>query len=130
MALKRRKPRRRASITSLIDVIFLLLLFFMLSSTFSRFSEIEISISEGNPGGAGRAEEGTRLVIESVGVRLGSEQLADDVLVARLESLKATGASQLSIVPAESVLTQRLIDVLTLAASVKGLEITLSEPVP
>ena len=29
--------------TSLIDVIFLLLLFFMLSSTFSRFAEVEIS---------------------------------------------------------------------------------------
>lgn len=30
------------SLTSLIDVIFLLLLFFMLSSTFSRFSEVEL----------------------------------------------------------------------------------------
>ena len=29
--------------TSLIDVIFLLLLFFMLSSTFSRFSEVELA---------------------------------------------------------------------------------------
>jgi biopolymer transport protein ExbD len=29
--------------TSLIDVIFLLLLFFMLTSTFSKFAEIEIS---------------------------------------------------------------------------------------
>ena len=29
--------------TSLIDVIFLLLLFFMLTSTFSKFSEVELS---------------------------------------------------------------------------------------
>ena len=29
--------------TSLIDVIFLLLLFFMLSSTFSRFAEVDLS---------------------------------------------------------------------------------------
>ena len=29
--------------TSLIDVIFLLLLFFMLSSTFSKFAEVELS---------------------------------------------------------------------------------------
>lgn len=35
--------RRRLSMTSLIDVIFLLLLFFMLSSTFARFAEIEVS---------------------------------------------------------------------------------------
>jgi biopolymer transport protein ExbD len=31
------------SMTSLIDVIFLLLLFFMLSSTFSRFAEVELT---------------------------------------------------------------------------------------
>ena len=43
MALKRTRPRRRASITSLIDVIFLLLLFFMLASSFSKFSEVEIA---------------------------------------------------------------------------------------
>lgn len=34
--------RRPISVTSLIDVIFLLLLFFMLSSTFTKFSEVEI----------------------------------------------------------------------------------------
>ncbi|MEM7303285.1 MAG: biopolymer transporter ExbD [Pseudomonadota bacterium] len=36
------KPRRRLSLTSLIDVIFLLLLFFMLSSTFTRFADVEL----------------------------------------------------------------------------------------
>ncbi|QIE45698.1 biopolymer transporter ExbD [Pseudohalocynthiibacter aestuariivivens] len=33
--------------TSLIDVIFLLLLFFMLSSTFSKFAELELSAASG-----------------------------------------------------------------------------------
>jgi len=33
--------------TSLIDVIFLLLLFFMLSSTFSKFAEVELSAASG-----------------------------------------------------------------------------------
>jgi biopolymer transport protein ExbD len=33
--------------TSLIDVIFLLLLFFMLTSTFSKFSEVELSAASG-----------------------------------------------------------------------------------
>lgn len=42
---------RRLSLTSLIDVIFLLLLFFMLSSTFTRFAEVELS--------GGRASAGT-----------------------------------------------------------------------
>ena len=55
MSLKRVQQRRRASITSLIDVIFLLLLFFMLASTFSKFSEIDIAVASA----AGRSEEHT-----------------------------------------------------------------------
>lgn len=43
-----RPVRRRAlSVTSLIDVIFLLLLFFMLSSTFTRTGEIALGIGGG-----------------------------------------------------------------------------------
>ncbi|WP_366142087.1 biopolymer transporter ExbD [uncultured Roseobacter sp.] len=45
------RARRRLSMTSLIDVIFLLLLFFMLSSTFSRYAEVEIAAAQ-SAGGA------------------------------------------------------------------------------
>jgi biopolymer transport protein ExbD len=38
-------PRRRSTgLTALIDVVFLLLLFFMLASTFSRFAMIEVAL--------------------------------------------------------------------------------------
>ena len=40
--------------TSLIDVIFLLLLFFMLSSTFNRFAEVELAAA-----GSGQASQPT-----------------------------------------------------------------------
>ncbi|MEX0284734.1 MAG: ExbD/TolR family protein [Paracoccaceae bacterium] len=50
-ALRRRK---RLSMTSLIDVIFLLLLFFMLTSTFSKYGEVEIAA--GGQGGTGSSE--------------------------------------------------------------------------
>lgn len=49
-----RRRRRPVSMTSLIDVIFLLLLFFMLSSTFTRFAEIEFAA-----GRAGATTPGT-----------------------------------------------------------------------
>ena len=45
-----RFARRRLGLTPLIDVIFLLLLFFMLSSTFSRFSQVPV---EGGAAGGG-----------------------------------------------------------------------------
>lgn len=38
------------SLTSLIDVIFLLLLFFMLTSTFTRFAEVELSAAAAGTG--------------------------------------------------------------------------------
>jgi len=38
--------------TSLIDVIFLLLLFFMLSSTFSRFADVEMDLGGAGASGA------------------------------------------------------------------------------
>jgi biopolymer transport protein ExbD len=44
--------RRRLSMTSLIDVIFLLLLFFMLSSTFARYGELPLTAAAtGGPAG-------------------------------------------------------------------------------
>ncbi|WP_282077505.1 ExbD/TolR family protein [Epibacterium ulvae] len=49
-----RNRRKRLSMTSLIDVIFLLLLFFMLTSTFSKFTEIELTAA--TPGASGAAD--------------------------------------------------------------------------
>ncbi len=40
----RGQARAKLPMTSLIDVIFLLLLFFMLTSTFSRFGEIPVTV--------------------------------------------------------------------------------------
>ncbi|MEL6992710.1 MAG: biopolymer transporter ExbD [Pseudomonadota bacterium] len=41
--LKAKRQKRAISMTPLVDVIFLLLLFFMLTSTFSKFAEVELS---------------------------------------------------------------------------------------
>lgn len=40
-----RRRKRVLSLTSLIDVIFLLLLFFMLSSTFSNYADIDLAVA-------------------------------------------------------------------------------------
>jgi biopolymer transport protein ExbD len=54
MSVLRETRRRRISMTSLVDVIFLLLLFFMLTSTFTRFSEVELAAG-GAPGATAEA---------------------------------------------------------------------------
>jgi len=51
MRFKARPKRRAVGLTSLIDVIFLLLLFFMLASSFTRYQSLDVS-SGGEGGGA------------------------------------------------------------------------------
>jgi biopolymer transport protein ExbD len=58
--------RGRMSMTSLIDVIFLLLLFFMLTSTFSKFGEVELMAA----GKAAAADDRQKLF-----VTLGAKEL-------------------------------------------------------
>ena len=43
----KRGQKKPISLTSLVDVIFLLLLFFMLTSTFSKFAEVTLSAASG-----------------------------------------------------------------------------------
>ncbi|WP_420412716.1 ExbD/TolR family protein [Roseibium sp.] len=51
MRFKARQRRKPLGLTSLIDVIFLLLLFFMLASSFTRYQALEVA-SGGQGGGA------------------------------------------------------------------------------
>ncbi|MEM6681090.1 MAG: biopolymer transporter ExbD [Pseudomonadota bacterium] len=128
MALKKRKARRRASITSLIDVIFLLLLFFMLSSTFSRFSEVEIAAVEASGGGAASERSVSMLRINQKNVALDASAVSDDALIAALRTLKTSGTTALAIMPEDGVTTQRLIDVLGIVTQVSDLDIRVVGP--
>lgn len=102
MALDVRKKRRsRLSMTSLIDVIFLLLLFFMLTSTFSKFGEIEFATAAAGGPETDRAirfvkleanrilVDGTLVSFEDVG-----ERLADSKPQTALISLGQDATSQ------------------------------------
>ncbi|MEM6758320.1 MAG: biopolymer transporter ExbD [Pseudomonadota bacterium] len=53
--LKRSRKHKAISMTSLVDVIFLLLLFFMLTSTFSKFAEVTLSADTAGGTASGQA---------------------------------------------------------------------------
>ena len=82
---------RRLSLTSLIDVIFLLLLFFMLSSTFTRFAEVEISGGAATSGASGTPDVLVRLGDDGWSV---NGMAADDAagVAAEVARLEADGA--------------------------------------
>ena len=131
MALKRVRKRRGASITSLIDVIFLLLLFFMLASTFSRQAEIElISGLEGAAMAQAVETQVLRLVISADGLTLDGQAVSDGDLSASISALIIGSRTILAVDPGEDVTTQRLIDVLLSLRTVDGVEVQIVEPVP
>lgn len=108
--------RRRLSMTSLIDVIFLLLLFFMLSSTFARQGELPLDLAMG--GAAQPPETPPRfLQLRPEGMRLDSV----DVALPDLQGALAQDVRGLVLVSmAEGVTSQQLAEVLHLLRDLPG----------
>jgi biopolymer transport protein ExbD len=114
--------------TSLIDVIFLLLLFFMLSSTFSKFSEVELSAASGGAAIAGdtrplflQLHEG-RLTLNGQEVAL---ETLEATLLERAEAGDAAPPTPLLISLKGAVTAQRLTDLLVAVRGVHGITPTV-----
>lgn len=98
------RRQRRLSLTPLIDVIFLLLLFFMLSSTFSRFSEVKLGGGEGGAGATSRPD--AILSVDAGSLRLNGDTLVIEDLGGELAALKQAGAGRLLVIVASGAVSQ------------------------
>ena len=116
--------RRRISLTSLIDVIFLLLLFFMLSSTFSRFNAFEL-----NTGGGGASVSSEKLPIllrlRDDSFSLNGEELSAEDAQTRLIDLAGQSQKKAVLVVIGETKTQTLVTWLEAIRSVPELSVTL-----
>ena len=120
-----RAVRRRLSMTPLIDVIFLLLLFFMLTSTFSRFSEVELSAA-----GAGGPSEATTpplfVQLADQSMTLNGEALSLAALPAAIAVTVGEETPQPVIVSLRpDVTSQRLTDLLVVLRDLPDLTVTV-----
>lgn len=127
MSLSRPRQRARLSMTSLIDVIFLLLLFFMLSSTFSKFSEIELRV-----GGTGAAPEKTPeqlffLRLTGDRLTLNGQPATAETLPTRLTSDRK-GDAALIVSVTETATAQGLADVLSALRGLPDLSLSVIGP--
>lgn len=105
--LKKTGRRRALSMTSLIDVIFLLLLFFMLSSTFTRYGDLPLSTATGGTGISTETPAFLRVMPDAL--TLDTEPVDPDALAALL----SPRAPVLVIVASgDGVTAQRLVDVI------------------
>ena len=113
--------------TSLIDVIFLLLLFFMLSSTFTRFSEVELAAA--GAGGGDRAKAPLFLSLTPDSLQLNGNSASLGALPETLAEHRPDNDDPLTVLIAMKgeVTAQRLTDVLAALRGIQGLRVTVLE---
>ncbi|SMX42481.1 Biopolymer transport protein ExbD/TolR [Actibacterium lipolyticum] len=106
--------------TSLIDVIFLLLLFFMLSSTFSKFGEVELSAA--NSGGGDTNATRLFLKVSADTLNLNGAPVAMAALRDQVSGGTA-GATVVLVSLAQTANSQRLVDVLAALRGLKDVDV-------
>lgn len=109
------------SLTPLIDVIFLLLLFFMLSSTFSTFGEIELNQAPTGATPSGKPSERAFVQLGAFRLVLNGTPVTLDALTTRVE----TGQVLVSL--DADVSAQRLVDLLVRLRGRDGLSVMVLE---
>ncbi|MBF9043924.1 biopolymer transporter ExbD [Rhodobacterales bacterium HKCCE4037] len=112
MPVRAARSRRRAlSLTSLIDVIFLLLLFFMLTSTFTRFSEIQLSAAGSGASASSADTPPLFLRLGEARLTLNGSETGLDALRAEIATLM-NGPTRVLVSAEDDVTSQRLVDLL------------------
>ena len=110
------KPARKRpliSLTPLIDVVFILLIFFMLASSFLDWRAIDLDAPLQASGAAASTEGALLIEIKPGGLRLAAEPVTLDALAGRVgERLAVKPDRRVLIKPSEGVPLQRTVDVL------------------
>lgn len=118
------KVKKRLALTSLIDIIFLLLLFLMLTSTFSKFSEIELSVAT-TAAKNKVSEKILFLRISAARIDLNSGEVEMNSLAKSIKGFTQNAKASLVISMDQDVTSQRLVDILGIVANIEGLSVNL-----
>ena len=121
-----RRQRRGPSLTPLIDVVFLLLVFFMLASRFERESFLPLTVSvRSDAAGTSLASEPLRVEIDEIGrTRIDGRQV-DQAALAEEVSRAVRAGRELVIRPAAAAPLQPVVDVLATSRSAGALGVGL-----
>jgi biopolymer transport protein ExbD len=107
-----RKPVMRLSLTPLIDVVFLLLVFFMLTSTFVRYTALDVS---GGRAGAASTELRDLAIIRLHGrglMDLNAKPVSLGQLEDRLRDLAGERKLRVAVKPGQSASVQEIMELL------------------
>ncbi len=104
------RPRRRPSLTPMIDVVFRLLIFFMLAARFGQ--EAQLTLSPAGTGGGAWSGPPRLIEVDADAIRLNGRHVSVDALLSALPDLMSDPADPILILPDPTADTQRLLDVL------------------
>ena len=127
----RRLDRREVAInlTPLIDVVFLLLIFFMVSSRFSEFSQLTVNFPEAESG-AGSDDMPLLLIVDANGqMRLNGERVPSDAAGLKQEIRRQiNGNSDISMTLSADAMTphQYVVTALDVAAQLNLKQLTIA----
>lgn len=108
MAFRARHVARKVtlSVTPLIDVLFLLIIFFMLTGTFKRVGELELRLPDSSTATPGTTEaeahEIVVTVMESGGIQIDGQAVEPADVRSRLAALRDADASRTVLLKAET----------------------------
>ncbi|MFV0360372.1 ExbD/TolR family protein [Tropicimonas sp.] len=106
--IRPQRKRRHPSLTPMVDVVFLLLVFFMLASRFGGDRAIPLPLS-----GAGAGYSGPPRLVEILpeGLMLNGVEIAPDTLPARLGMMTETRSDTIILQGRDGATLQRVVDV-------------------
>ncbi|MCQ0990460.1 ExbD/TolR family protein [Jiella marina] len=113
--LRARKPARRFLLTPLVDVIFLLVIFFAMSSRIAPFVTLPIATGGAEPAQAaprGAAKPAETLILSRGHVRTGGKTLTFEEFPAAARAMRAAGIDGVTLLPSRSATTQDVVDAL------------------
>jgi biopolymer transport protein ExbD len=122
-----RPTGRLISLTPLIDVVFILLVFFMLASSFLDWRAVDLSVSSG-VGAATSAQRAILIGLRSDGsVTIGSEPVAKQTLQSVMTEKLADNREQRVVIQSDpGVPLQRAVDTLDLVRAIGATDVSLS----
>ncbi len=109
--------RKPIPLTPLVDIVFLLLMFFMLSSTFTKFAALDIGTAQaGGPVAAKPAFPGVIIVVNGAdAININGKPTPLQQLAARLDELEQSGAKRAAVRTGPQATVQDLVTVLETA---------------
>lgn len=115
-------PKRRLiSLTPLIDVVFILLVFFMLASSFMEWRLVDLQL--GGEGGGEVDPSAARVHLTAEGIRHEDRLWEVDELLAQLEG---QGAERIRLEVGKGVTLQRAVDLMTRLRTLPGASVSLA----